>query len=720
MVSYKHNEWYYKLNLSVLGEDAVHILSFEGEENISRLFSYQLDLVSTEADLDPDDILNKGATFLIMRGDEEPLQIHGIISEFEQHGRTPDYVFYRAVLVPKLWRTLLTHQSVVFQEINIEDLVTKVLQDGGMSTNDFRFELSGSYPTMEYVVQYRETDFDFINRRLEHFGIFYYFDHSGDTDVVVFTDSNDSIPKIDQDEDIYYNADHAHMTEKEVISELNYRQSVVTGLVKLNDYNYRHPGNSLLVENQIDSEAPGVFYDYGDHYKDTGEGSMLAKVRNEEIVCQSKIFSGRSDCRLFRAGHSYKMGKHYRDDWNAEYILTKVISRGNQHSIFPYLPAPKDQVTYENLFVAIPPDHAYRPPRITPVPRIAGIMTARMESGNNDEYAFLDDQGRYKVKVPFDLGDNTDGEASRLIRMSQPYSGPDYGMHFPNHADTEMLWSCVNGDPDRIMGLGTIPNPHNPTPTTSANKAQSVIRTAGQHELHFDDTTGSENIFLHSTKDWTINVTNDKNQTVGNNESLSVGANKTISVGNNRDKTVGVDQTETIGSNKTINVGSNHTESIGANMSQTVALQKDETIGVSKSLMIGASYDVKVGGAMSETVGATKSETVVGSSGESVGGTKSLSAGSHVNVSAGKNYDCKAGEDYSVSVGKNMTFTVAEDFALNGGKKGVIEIADELMIKCGKASFTLKKNGDILINGKKIQIKGSGDVVIKGSKILQN
>jgi type VI secretion system secreted protein VgrG len=32
----------------------------------------------------------------------------------------------------------------------------------------------------------------------------------------------------------------------------------------------------------------------------------------------------------------------------------------------------------------------------------------------------------------------------------------------------------------------------------------------------------------------------------------------------------------------------------------------------------------------------------------------------------------------------------------------------------------MKKNGDIIIKGSKINVKGSGDVVIKGSKILEN
>jgi type VI secretion system secreted protein VgrG len=32
----------------------------------------------------------------------------------------------------------------------------------------------------------------------------------------------------------------------------------------------------------------------------------------------------------------------------------------------------------------------------------------------------------------------------------------------------------------------------------------------------------------------------------------------------------------------------------------------------------------------------------------------------------------------------------------------------------------MKKNGDITISGKAINIKGSGDVTVKGQKILQN
>ncbi|MGD8540374.1 MAG: type VI secretion system tip protein TssI/VgrG, partial [Candidatus Aminicenantes bacterium] len=449
MVTYKYNEPYYLLNLSDLPEKTVHVLSFLGEEEISRLFRYRIELISQDPELDPKDILNKKATFVMNRGDEDPININGIISRFEQRGRSSNYVYYYAELVPKIWRLILTYQSVVYQNLNIEKLVSKVLDDAGLSGQDYEFnKLKGSYPDLEYVVQYQETDFDFINRRLEHYGIFYYFDHRDDNDVVVFTDTNETLPAIEQAEDIYYNPDRVPVFEKETLSEFCCKTQVVTGQVKLKDYNHQTPTKNLIADSKIDKDAPGTFYEYGNHFKDTSEGKFLAQIRNEEILSKSEIYLGTSDCRLFRAGFKFKMGKHYLDKWNeAEYLLTRIVSRGTQRGLFNILPESKEFVpTYANDFEAIVIDRQYRPPRRTAVPRIPGIMTSKLETGTGDEYAFIDDKGKYKMKTHFDLSDISDGKASRPVRLSQPYSGPGYGIHFPNHADTEIVWSCIDGN----------------------------------------------------------------------------------------------------------------------------------------------------------------------------------------------------------------------------------------------------------------------------------
>lgn len=496
MVTYKHNEPYYELHLSQLPEDTVRVFSFQGEENISRLFKYRIELISDDPEIDPNSILNQKATFVMNRGDEDPVKVHGIISHFEQRGRTPKYISYYAELVPRMWRLNLSNSCRVFQKMDIEKVVKEILKDSGFSGDDYDFKLKDSYPEMEYIAQYRESDFDFVNRRLEHFGIFYYFDHSGDSDVVIFTDSNDNLPAIEQTEDIFYNPNKDPLSQKATITEIACQARVVTGLVRLKDYNYRSPSIDLMVESQIDPEAPGTFYDYGDHYKDNTEGNFLAKVRNQELLAGSKIFKGKSDCRLFQAGCTFKMDKHYRDDWNEqEFVLTKVISRGTQRNLFAVLPDAREIIpTFENNFEAIPADIDYRPPGITPIPKIPGIMSAKLESGAGDEYAFVDNKGEYKMKVPFDLSDKGNGEASRPVRLVQPYSGPGYGVHFPNHADAEIVWSCVDGNVDRPIGLGTVPNPSQASPVVVDNKSQSIIRTAAGNEIVLDDKTNEAQI----------------------------------------------------------------------------------------------------------------------------------------------------------------------------------------------------------------------------------
>jgi type VI secretion system secreted protein VgrG len=100
--------------------------------------------------------------------------------------------------------------------------------------------------------------------------------------------------------------------------------------------------------------------------------------------------------------------------------------------------------------------------------------------------------------MPFDMSNSNNYEASRYIRLAQPYSGSNYGMHFPSHEGAEMIWACIDGNPDRPLGLATIPNANTVSPVVSSNKEQSVIRTAGGNELILDDTDAKQKISLSS------------------------------------------------------------------------------------------------------------------------------------------------------------------------------------------------------------------------------
>lgn len=500
MAEHKFNEPYYKLHFSDLEDDTFGVVSFEGEEEISGLYEYRIVIASYEKKLDSSKVLNKSATFTMIRPDGSKREIHGIISQFKQFGRTKDEVFYKAVLVPRFWRTKLNFQNEVYQNIEINDLIKTVLDKNGLSGGDFKVDLKNKYPKSEFVVQYRETDFNFLNRRLEHYGIYYYFDHSGGKDVVCFTDDNTKLPDLKLPEPIGYNENQDPFGAVESILDLISDEKVVTGTVQLKDYNYLFPEKQLMAQSRINSDLPGTYYDYGDNFENEKDAEFLAKIRNQEFLAQSKIYTGKTNCRLFSAGYRYKMGNHYRDDWNSEYIITKVISAGSQKGQFPVpQQLQTSEMVFDCSFEAIPFDIDFRPIRKTPIPKISGIMSAKLESGASDEYAFLDDHGRYRAKMLFDISDKTNGEASLPIRLTQNYTGSGYGVHFPNHKDTELLWACVDGNVDRPIGLGTVPNPSQASPVSSKNKSHNLIRTASGNEILLDDKSNETQIVLKSS-----------------------------------------------------------------------------------------------------------------------------------------------------------------------------------------------------------------------------
>jgi type VI secretion system secreted protein VgrG len=168
-----------------------------------------------------------------------------------------------------------------------------------------------------------------------------------------------------------------------------------------------------------------------------------------------------------------------------------------------------EAAVYRNRFRCLPAQIPFRPERKTSVPRIPGLLTARVET-TGGPYASLDADGWYRARMAFDRSDRAPGQATKPIRMVTPTSGPDYGLHFPNHAGTEMIVAFLHGDVDRPLALGTVPNRTQKSPVTASNRMQNVLRTFGGSELRMDDTIGAEQILLRSPAGRELRVDDDR------------------------------------------------------------------------------------------------------------------------------------------------------------------------------------------------------------------
>lgn len=496
----------FRFTVDSMPGDAFSVVRFDGVEGLSRLFEFSITLVSKRKDIDMDEMVQSAARFVIVR-EESDVPFPGIIKYCEQLSSFGDHYFYRVVLVPKLWWLTLTHHNQVFLDKTVPQIIENVLEDGGLTSNDYELRLQRSYSSWEYVCQYGESHFDFFSRWLEREGMYFFFEEGLTGGKVVVTDTKISHSEMKQGAEAVYAPPSGlePPDSEEIVKSFVCRQQLVPSSVRLKDYNYRTPSLDLSSEAKVAQHGRGAVYMYGDHVRTKSESDGLAKVRAEEYLCRERQFFGESSVPFIKPGFLFKLKLHFRDGYNQEYLTISMEHRGSQAAYLVSglqlaLSDEDRRLHYDNSFTAIPSPVQFRSERNTERPRFNGVLSAKIDAASSGEYAEIDDQGRYKVILPFDVSGRSGGKASAWIRMAQPYAGANQGMHFPLHKGTEVLLTFVEGDPDRPIIASAAPNPETQSPVTNVNSSMSKIATASGNTIHLEDKEGSERILLNSPK----------------------------------------------------------------------------------------------------------------------------------------------------------------------------------------------------------------------------
>jgi type VI secretion system secreted protein VgrG len=684
-----------------LDSEVLRVSKFQGSEGLSELFGYELGLVSAETSVSFDDVVGKSAKFRWATSDGERV-IHGIVSRFEQSGQGRHLTYYAARLVPKVWTLTLMSKSRIFQNKSTAEILKAVLTDAGIPAEQFKLSLKGSYPARKYCVQYRESDFDFLSRLMEEEGIWYCFEHDDEKCVMLLADDPSTPQPIAGDETVVFR--EAGLAGKEEVVSFRFARAMRTGSVVLHEFDFKKPKQSLKVEAKADAEAHLQAYDYPGEYPDAALGKRLAKVRLEQERAERELGRGASDCRRLESGHRFQLEDHPVEDLNQEYLLARVEHWGvqKQGGVSEGGDGGEEERVYQNTFECIPSAVPWRPPRVTPRPRVEGPQTAIVTTPAEEEI-HCDEHGRVKVKFHWDLEGPSDEKSSCWVRVSQGWGSAAWGAMFLPRKDDEVIVEFLEGDPDRPIITGRVYNGTNPPPyALPGEKTKSSIKTnsspggGGFNEVRFEDAKGSEEIFLHGEKDWNIVIKNDETHAVGRDRSKTIDHDETTHVKNNRTETVDKEESITIGGGRTEKVAKDESVSISGSRTESVA--KDETITIT--------------GNRTETVSKDEDITIKGSR------TKSVAKDEAVSISGkrGKSVD----KDETVTIGEKYSQTVGKDAVIDVGKKLTILAGDEIVLKTGSASITLKKGGDVVISGGKVDIKASGNLTLKGSQIAQN
>lgn len=460
--------------------ESVVLRGLEGREAMSTPYAYTLTL-EVEADNGWSEdviaqLLTQPAHATIAHGELCDHEIHGVLRRITLEPMIePSRAVYRAELVPSFSRLELAYGSRIFQDLSGPAVAMKVLEEHGIT---YESRLTETYPEREYIVQYEESDLAFVQRLLEHWGVAYFFEQLPDGEKMVLVDSASASVALEGWETVAYALREAGTRgQAGTIHDLSRTHEIRPAKVDLKDWNWRHP--QVVPEGEAPADEAtgyGTVHAYGEHIKDPSEGAWMARVRAEERMAGAQRYAGGTDLPGLSPGHKLLLSGYPSGDLDLEYLVVGITQR-----------FPGEDGGYEKRFDAIPLAVPFRPARVTPKPKIAGFMHAVVDGEVDGAAAPIDEHGRYRLLLPFDRLAEPGGRASRWVRMTQASSGPDYGMHLPLHIGCEVALIHVDGDPDRPVILGAVPNADTMSPVTQTEATKSRIRTRSGILIEMED-----------------------------------------------------------------------------------------------------------------------------------------------------------------------------------------------------------------------------------------
>lgn len=671
-----------------LGEDVLYLDKFLGREEISRLFRFDAGMFSEDREIVFDDIVGHPISISVSRPGAGPRFFHGYVSQFEHVLDLENVAYYRAVVVPWLWFLTRTSNCRIFQGMTVPDIVREVVRHHGFS--DVEMRLSETYPELEYCTQYRETDFNFVSRLLEEFGIHYSFRHESDRHVLCLADSMNAYEPVTGLEEIPFRPATDHNRTDNSIWEWTVGRRVQPFRYEIRDFDYSAPRTTLVSTETAMPKSHGhsgyEIYDYAGLRSTPDHGNHVAGLRIEELESQHERAHGMTGSAGLGVGSIFNLIDAPRGDQNREYLVT-----GGEHEIRTnrFRSGDEDselEETYSYRFSCLPADAPFRPARVTPRPVVQGPQTA-IVTGPDDEEIYVDDKARVKVRFHWDRANTPNEDSSIWIRVAQPWAGNRWGAMFLPRVGHEVVIEFLEGDPDRPLITGSVSNGANlPVWLNKLNEApisktvsgfcsQSTKDSEGANMVVFVDQAGEEQLYLRAQRDYELEVLNDRRERIGKDRNLVVKGNQKDLIEKNRHEVVKKSHTESIGGDRHLGVGGKEAKKVDASQSLTV--------GADRLVSITGSHTDDTGGSFALTAGAdatikANSKVKLECGGSSIEiGPGSVKITSPKLEFTGAQFDCNAGMTKITSSMVDLTAAVVK---AAGVVQGVTFIASAAVV----------------------------------------
>ena len=672
------------------GSDKLLALRMEGRESLGRLPEYRVDVVGNvdmmgnAEEIDVHALLGTRANVTVDLY-KKPREFNSFITRMQRGERHGRFESFTIIMRPWLWFATRSRNSLVFQDKSVKDIVSDVLTP--YSTDfEWRLAMPSVYTKLEYVVQYDETDFDFVSRLLEEHGIYYFFEHTDTKHTLVLIDDL-AKHKSKKNSDAVKWANS--LKEQHTITNWLVQEEVRSVKATVRDYDYLASATKIEQEKAVRPThgtaklGTGEVYEYPaevvqDQVKPASQpattaATQRAKVAMERLFSAQKTGTGTTNAHDIATGTTFKIkeasggllaglmggGESKREGTYLVIGASYRMEFGDHEAIEDLKSISRRRDGFLADVIAIDAEEQpFRPDRTTPRPVMPGPQTALVVGASGNEIE-TDKHGRVKVQFHWDRKGTKDQNSSCWVRVAQPHAGKSFGFWSVPRVGQEVVVSFIGGNPDRPLITGAVYNDANPIAyelpklaTVSGWRSRSSKEGTLEmfNELRFEDEKGKEYVWLQAQKDFYRSVKENAFDMVLKNETVKVKLTRK----------------EVIGENWYMNVGKDVMHEFGKDMHIKVAADIFYTGGATFQATIAKDIQVK-GGA---TFGMDIKDT----------------------------FDLKSGSDMKVFADGVMHVKAAQNLLQQAGQK-----------------LSLKAGADLLAEGVNVKVKGSAEVVIEGS-----
>ncbi|WP_126283716.1 type VI secretion system Vgr family protein [Burkholderia stagnalis] len=524
-----------------LGANALVVQRAVGRSKIGRYYTFTLDVLSSNTDIELKKLIAQPVTLWIQQTDGSYRPIHGYVYTARRLGADGGLTTYQITLCAWMHVLKFRHDQKIWIDRTVEDVVSDVLNEHPEARGYFRFSLSQPLPNRSYTRQ-SETDWNFVHRLLESEGLFCYWEQASDgtSHTLVITDRADQFPKLSPEAVSFYRA--GTHTEVDALTHWSGTRTLQSTTLTTRTFDYKSPavwsnpkGTTMpTIGNQGDLPDQLEVYEYTGPYTylEQKRGDQLSKIRIEGWESRAKRFVGIGGIRALDAGRQFTLTGHPVHDsdspsqrefatievsWWIENNLPATRASSFPHSLQREISEARStgstdaafQVPHEDgsvgfFLVEVEAQRTsvpYRTPFEHPKPEMQ--LETAIVVGPKGEEVYTDELNRIRVMFIWDRISANEQGASCWIRVAQSDTGAGYGgVHIPRVGE-EVLVAHLAGDCDKPIVIARVYNGAN-KPQWHSNGILSGFRSkeysgTGYNHLVMDDATGQNRMQLMSS-----------------------------------------------------------------------------------------------------------------------------------------------------------------------------------------------------------------------------